>query len=65
MIPRGNILAVRDIMQKAEKGGQPVSSGRDARASLEMILGVYKSHLEGRRVEFPIGGKHPLESGNG
>jgi predicted dehydrogenase len=63
MIPRGNILAVWDIMQKAENGGQPVSSGRDARASLEMILGVYKSHLEGRRVKFPISGKHPLELG--
>lgn len=64
MIPRGNTLAVWDIMQKAENGGQPVSSGRDARAALEMILGVYKSHLEGRRIKFPISGKHPLDSVN-
>jgi predicted dehydrogenase len=61
-IPRGNRLAVWDLLRAAEEGREPVSSGRDARSALEMILGVYASHLEGQRLPFPLADRqHPLE----
>ena len=61
-IPRGNRLAVWDLMRAAEEEREPISSGRDARDALEMILGVYASHLEGRRLPFPLEDRrHPLD----
>ena len=58
---RGNALAVWDLMQAADEGREPVSSGRDARWALEMILGVYASHLAGRPLPLPLDERqHPL-----
>ena len=58
---RGNRQAMWDLMHAAEEGRDPVSSGRDARWSLEMILGVYASHLAGSALPMPLGGRrHPL-----
>ena len=58
----GNRLAVEDLIQAAESGRDPVSSGRDATAALEMILGAYESQITGARVMFPMKKRvHPLE----
>jgi predicted dehydrogenase len=58
---RGNRLAVCDLMEAAEKGREPLSGGRDALWALEMIMGVYRSHLDKRRVSFPLSERsHPL-----
>lgn len=62
MLFRGNRLAVWDLLQAAEEGREPISSGRDARYALEMIFGVYASHLAGRRLRFPLEERrHPLD----
>ena len=58
----GNRLAVLDLIDSAEGDRDPVSSGRDAAAALEMILGAYESEITGRRVLFPMQNRmHPLE----
>ena len=39
-----------------------ISSGREGRASLEMIHGSWESHRQGGRVPFPLKERsHPLE----
>jgi len=48
-VPRPFIDYVKDVHH--EHGHVPVEDGR---ASVEMILGAYRSALEGRRVTFPI-----------
>ena len=61
-LSRGNRLAVWDLTRAAIEGRAPVSSGKDARGALEMILGVYASHLEQRRLPFPLEDRrHPLD----
>ena len=58
---RGNRLAVCDLMKAAEEDREPLSSGRDALFALEMIMGIYRSHLEERRIPFPLSERsHPL-----
>lgn len=49
-----NAEIVRDVLQAREEGRQSVSSGHDGRWAMEMIHGVYESHLQGRRVELPL-----------
>jgi len=58
LIFRGNRQAVWDLMRAAEEKRDPISSGRDGRWALEMILGVYASHLAGRRLPFPLANRH-------
>lgn len=56
-------FAVWDLMRAIEEDRQPISSVYEARAVLEMIHGIYASHLAGRRVDFPLAERtHPLES---
>lgn len=56
-----NQALVRDLLAAVEQGRQPVSSGYDARAALEMILAVYESHRQGARVCLPLAERtHPL-----
>jgi predicted dehydrogenase len=56
-----NQLLVRDLLAAVETGRQPLSSGHDARAALEMILAVYESHAAGGRVPLPLAERtHPL-----
>ncbi|HEY4202747.1 MAG TPA: Gfo/Idh/MocA family oxidoreductase [Devosiaceae bacterium] len=60
---RGNRLAVADLIQAVEQNREPLVSGRDGRWALEMIHGIYTSHLSGERVGFPLKNrKHPLAS---
>ena len=56
-----NRFAVWDLMQAIEEDRQPVSSVTDGRIALEMIHGVYASHLAGGVVPFPLESRaHPL-----
>lgn len=58
---RNNRLAALDLIQAIEEGRDPLASGRDARWSLEMIHGVYASHLERRALPLPLTKRsHPL-----
>ena len=54
--------AVWDLMQAIEEDRQPITNIYDAQAALEMIYGVYTSHLSGSTVYFPMTDtRHPLE----
>ena len=55
-------FAVWDLMQAIREDRQPIANIYDARAALEMIYGVYTSHLANRPVCFPLDDRrHPLE----
>ncbi len=46
---------VAELVHLLEHGGEPVSPAREARKSLEVILGILKSHHAGNaRVDFPL-----------
>jgi predicted dehydrogenase len=52
---------VEDLIAAVEEDREPVSSGADGRAALEMILAVYESQRTGGRVRFPMENRsHPL-----
>lgn len=58
-----NAMMVRDLLEAIEKDREPVCSARDARWTIEMVMGVYQSQRTGRRVEFPLKDRrHPLAS---
>jgi predicted dehydrogenase len=58
-----NQLIVRDLLAAVEQERQPLSSGHDARAALEMIMAVYASRIAGDRVALPLANReHPLEA---
>jgi hypothetical protein len=58
-----NKRLVEDLIRAAENGGQSVASGYEGRATLEMVLSVYASHLKGGRARLPLKErKHPLGS---
>lgn len=55
-----NALMIRDLIAAVEEDRDPISSGRDARWALEMILGVYAAHRHGR-TQLPLEDReHPL-----
>ncbi|MFW6155348.1 MAG: Gfo/Idh/MocA family protein [Planctomycetota bacterium] len=57
-----NRHAAWDLLRAAAEGREPVCSGRDATWTLEMIQGVYASHLVRRRLPLPrVERRHPLE----
>jgi predicted dehydrogenase len=56
-----NQAIVRALLAAVESGGQPLASGDDARAALEMALAVYASHRQGARSALPLADReHPL-----
>lgn len=58
----GNRAIVRDVLQAREDGRRPVNSGYDGRWAMEMIHGVYASHLQGVRIPLPLAQReHPLK----
>jgi predicted dehydrogenase len=60
MHPANQVL-VRDLLAAVEEDRKPLSGGHDARAALEMIMGVYVSHIAGDRVPLPLAQReHPL-----
>ena len=50
----GNIAIVREILESPDKT-HLASTGRNGRWSLEMIHGIYASHLAGQRMDLPLG----------
>jgi len=59
----GNRLAVLDLVDSVESNRKPISDATDARWALEMIHGIYVSHLGQKRIELPlIERMHPLVS---
>lgn len=58
----GNAIIVNDLIAAIEEDREPMVSGRGARDALEMIHGVYASHLAGGgRTAVPLERrKHPL-----
>jgi predicted dehydrogenase len=51
-----NRMIVAELLQAIEEDREVVasSSGKDARAALEMIMAVHESHRQGERVQFPM-----------
>jgi predicted dehydrogenase len=45
---------IADVLDAIRTGRQPEISGREARATLEVVLGAYKSALTGPPVELPL-----------
>lgn len=57
----GNRLAIEDLVASIQNDRPPISSATDARWALEMIHGIYASHLSVGRVELPLSSRlHPL-----
>jgi hypothetical protein len=51
------------LQRAIETDAEPVASASEGRAVLDMILGVYSSHLAGARVALPLRERrHPLGS---
>jgi predicted dehydrogenase len=61
-----NRLIVEDLIQAVENDTQPRSDVHDGRASLEMLLACFASHVKGGPVTFPLveRTRHPLLSWN-
>src|SRR5262249_37270929 len=56
-----NKRIVEDLIRAVETGKPSAGSGYEARATLEMIMAVYASHLQGGRAAFPLKDRrHPL-----
>lgn len=56
-----NQIIAADLLAALEEGREPLSSGHDARAALEMIMAVYESHVRADRVMLPLPERdHPL-----
>lgn len=57
-----NRFAAWDLICSIEQDRQPVSNAYNARVALEMIQGIYASHLRGGKVCFPLEDRaHPLD----
>ena len=53
--------AINDLVACVEHGEESISSGRDARAALEMAFAIYESKRLGTKVDFPYSGpENPL-----
>lgn len=66
-MPRGPIFAEAgrfaawDLMRAIEEDRPPIANLQDARTALEMILGVYASHLANKTLPLPLEDRrHPL-----
>jgi predicted dehydrogenase len=63
---QGGMLLCRGMVYKLieaiEAESDPVSSGEDGLAALELIMATYESHRQGRPVTLPLANRHhPLE----
>ena len=57
-----HILAVHDLLAAIREDRSPLCSDVDGRATLEMVLGVYASHVQdGKVVSLPLATRtHPF-----
>lgn len=59
--PVGNIVAVKDLLAAIENDRQPLCNVYEGRTTVEMIMGVFDSHRQGKPVLIPLANrKHPL-----
>lgn len=54
---------VRDVLDAIRDGRRPLISGREGRATLEVVLAAYKSALTGRPVDLPLQPGDPFYGG--
>ena len=54
---------VRDVIDAIQAGRPTLSDGRDARATLEVVLAAYKSAITGQPVDLPIAADDPYYQG--
>ncbi len=60
-IPNGNIAAINDLIAAIEENRQPLCSVYEARATIEMIMGIFESQRLGKPVALPLENRqHPL-----
>ena len=63
---QNNRFAAWDLIHAIAGNRAPAASAQDAQFTLEMIYGVYASHLEGRRIALPLSNRtHPLSETGG
>ena len=56
-----NQLLVSDLVASIGTAREPISSGRNARAALEMVMAAFASHVAAARVTLPLAERsHPL-----
>jgi predicted dehydrogenase len=61
MPTRGNRRAIADLIAAAEEDRQPICSARDGRWAIEMVHGIYASHLTRTQVGLPLASRtNPL-----
>ena len=53
-IGAGNLAIVKDLIRAIDEDRDPVGSGRDGRAAVEMISAVFASHAAGAPVKLPL-----------
>ena len=52
----GHTPLYRDMIEAITDGREPICSGREGRAALELVLGIYASAAAGAPVRFPLAG---------
>ena len=52
--PENHRRQLDDFCSALTKGTNPMVEGREGRKAVEIILAIYKSAEEGRRVELPL-----------
>ena len=56
-----NVAIIRELLIAFEEKRHPMASAEDGRWSLEMIHGIYASHLAGKSLKLPHSNRtHPL-----
>lgn len=51
---KGHVLLYKDFCHSIIDGREPLVNGDEGRKAVEIVLGIYKSALEGKWVEFPL-----------
>jgi len=54
MPTRGNRRAIADLLLAVEEGREPICSARSGRWAIEMVHGIYQSHLSRSQVSLPL-----------
>ena len=50
----GHDPQIADLIAAVDEGREPLVTGADARATLELVCAVYESAREGQPVTFPV-----------
>ncbi len=54
---------IRDVLDAIQTGRSPVSSGKQARATLQVVLAAYKSAITQQAVDLPLDTRDPFYAG--